>query len=243
MTGFIWWRCEGGRRFMISRQEFSEDTFFGKYESLIREQLGKQLDDLAKQLRDISSECNIRLMNIPASEKGITVNDLLQGNSSYRRQIVAAMLYNDALWRLEAAYLMLSIGLINIAYANLRESLETLIKAFIVERVDTEAITFLKGEEVNQKLIENYINHDYNNRLKAMKKAFSNWGVHTRFESVQLTSLFGPSRFDKMVSESPKINRVLKLPDGFVDVASACIERAGYLGLLFSWLMSKSVPS
>jgi len=228
---------------MTNRQEYSLQTFLGKYEILIREQLGKQLDDLYKQLHNIGKKCNIKLMNIPPSEKGITVNDLLQGSSEYRRQTVAAMLYNDALWRLEAAYLMLSIGLINIAYANLRESKEALVIAFIVQRVDTEAINFLEGKEVDKKLIANYINSDYNKRLKDMGDAFGKWGVHTNFESVQLTSLFGPSRFDKMVTESTKINKVLKLPDGFVDVASTCIERAGYLGLLFSWLMSKSVAS
>jgi len=228
---------------MPNRQEYSLDTFFGKYESLIREQVGKQLDGFNKLLHDIGNDCLVKLMNVPAGGKVLTVEDLLQGDSKLRRQTVSAILYDDALWRLEAAYLMLSIGLLNIAYANLRESLEALIKAFIVERVDTEAINFLKGKDIDQKLIENYINQEYNRLLKDMKKAFSNWGVHTKFESVQLTSLFGPGRFDKIVAEVPKVNRPLKLRDGFVDAASRCINQAGNLGILFVWLMKMPITS
>ncbi len=220
-----------------SGQEYSADTFFGKYESLVREQIGQQLDDFNKLLRDIGHECSAKLMNMPSSDKVVTANDLLAGGSAERRQIVSTLIYDDALWRFEAAHLMISIGLLNIAYANLRESLEALINAFIVERVDEEAIKFLKGDKVNQKLIAKYINKDYNQWLKNMKGAFSNWGVHTKFESVQLTSLFGPARFDKIVAGVPKVNRPLKLRDGFVDAASKCIDQAGNLGILFIWLM------
>ena len=228
---------------MVTRQEFNQDTFLGKYEQLIRENIGNKLDSLHKQLKSISSECTIRLMNLQLFEKKITINDLLQSDSKYRRQVLSAILYNDALWRFEAAYLMLCIGLINISYANLRDSLEALVEAFIVERVDAEANNFLEGRDVNPKAIEQYINSEYNNHLLRMKKAFGDWGVHTSFESVIFTSLFGPSRFDKTMTESPKINKTLKLPDGFVDEASKCIEYAGFLGVIFSWLMSKSVPN
>lgn len=228
---------------MTSRQEYSPETFFGKYESLIREQIGDQLDDFNKLLHDIGNRCMVRLMNIRSSDKVLTVEELLHSDSIQRGKTVSAILYDDALWRLEAAYLMISIGLLNIAYANLRESSEALIVAFIVERVDAQAIKFLKGEKVDQTLIKNYISPDYNQLLKEMKEAFSNWGVHTKFESVQLTSLFGPGRFNRIVAGVPKVNRPLKLPDGFVDAASRCIKQGGNLGVLFVWLMNLPVTS
>jgi hypothetical protein len=225
---------------VMGRQEYSTETFFGKYESLIREQIGDQLDYLDKRLHEIGNRCVIRLMNIKAS-KVVTVEELLHCDSIQRRKTLSAILYDDALWRFEAAYLMVSIGLLNIAYANLRESLEALIKAFIVERVDAEAMNFLENRDVDQRLIENYINPNYNQWLKDMKEAFSNWGVHTKFEAVQLTSLFGPGRFNRIVAEATKVNRPLKLPDGFVDAASRCLEHGSKLSILFSWLMSLPV--
>ena len=228
---------------VMSRQEYSTETFFGKYESLIGEQVGKELDGFDRLLHDIGNDCLVKLFNLEYKEEGLTTDDLLQGDAQQRCKILSAILYDDALWRLEAAYLMICIGLLNVAYANLRESLEALITAFIVERVDAQAIKFLKGEKVDQRLIAKYINPDYNRWLKDMKKAFSNWGVHTKFESVQLTSLFGPGRFDKIVAEVPKVNRPLKLRDGFVDAASRCIKQGGDLSILFGWLMNIPVRS
>jgi len=225
----------------MGRQEYSTETFFGKYESLIRGQLNDRLDGLNRLLRNIGGDCETRLLNLEYSEKGLTTEDLLQGDAQQRCKILAAILYDHALWELEAAYLMICIGLLNIAYANLRGSLEALVTAFIVERVDAEAVKFLKGEKVDPRIIAKYINPNYNRLLRDMKKAFSELGVHTKFESVQLTSLFGPGRFDKIVAELPKVNRPLKLRDGFVDVASRCIKHGEDLSILFVWLMKMPV--
>jgi len=228
---------------MTDRQEYSPNTFFGKYERLIRDQLGKQLNGFSKLLSDIGMQCMTKLMNIEPTETGLTVKDLLQCDSKKRRQTLSAILYDDALWRLEAAYLMVSIGLLNVAYANLRTSLETLINAFIIERVDSEARKFLESGKVNQKLIEKYITPEYDQLLKQMKQKFSDWGVHTKFESVQLTSLFGPGRFNRIVAEAPKVSRELKLPDGFTDAAKICIQQGGNVGILFMFLSSVGVAS
>ena len=177
---------------MTTRQEYSADTFFGRYESLVRGEVGDKLDDLYKLLRGISNECQLKIFNLPIGKERLTVNELLRADGQLRRRVLSALLYDDALWRIEAAYLMLCIGLLAIAYANLRTSKEALVTAFIVERVDSEAIAFLKHKDVNQKLIKNLIRPEYNGWLLDMQKAFSDWGIHTRFKSLQLTNLYGP---------------------------------------------------
>jgi hypothetical protein len=235
---------------MESKQMFSTENYFGKYELVVRGEIGKELDDLKHLISQIENRCTIRIMNIdfhrPDKGSPITVESLKGYNSDSRCKILAALLYNDALWRLEAAHLMMCIGLLNVAYANLRTSLEALLTAFIVERCDEEALRFLKNEKVNLKLAEkliNPLNPQYNNVLKAMKKAYSDWGVHTFFKSLQLTSLFGASRFDKYVAESTKIQKSLQLPEGFIDAVKVSIQQGGQVGLLFSWLESIPVKS
>ena len=66
-----------------------------------------------------------------------------------RQSIVAAIVYNDALWRLEAAYLMLCIGTLNVVYSNLRTCLESVVSAHIEENIDAESIKFLQGKKID----------------------------------------------------------------------------------------------
>jgi hypothetical protein len=232
---------------MESKCMFSTDGFFGKYEQTIRGEISKELDEFKHLISQIENRCTIRIMNInfnrPDKGTPITVEDLRNCDKNFRCKTLAALLYNDALWRLEAAHLMMCIGLLNVAYANLRTSLEALLTAFIVERRDEEAQRFLKNEKVNPKLAEGLINPKYNEALKAMKDAYGVWGVHTYFESLQFSSLFGANRFDKYVTESTKIQRKLQLPEGFTDAAKRCIQQGGQVGILFSWLESIPVKS
>jgi hypothetical protein len=230
---------------MESKQMFSTENFFGKYERIIRGEIGKELDNFRQLIGQIENRCTVRIMNVDFSRpnKGtpITVDNLISCDRDFRCKTLAALLYNDALWRLEATYLMICIGLLNVAYANLRTSLEALLTAFIVERCDEEALRFLKNEKVNPKLAERFINPQYDKILKAMKHAYGVWGVHTYFESLQLSSLFGASRFDKYVTESTKIQKALQLPEGFIEAAKTCIQQGGQVGILFSWL--ESIPA
>ncbi|MCK4368354.1 MAG: hypothetical protein KAV68_01605 [Dehalococcoidales bacterium] len=180
----------------------------------------------------------------PDKGSPITVESLKGYNSDSRCKILAALLYKDALRRLEAAHLMMCIGLLNVAYANLRTSLEFLQTAFIVERCDTEALRFLGNKEVNLKLMDKLlINPAVSTRLKNLKDFFTLLGVHRYLSSLQLSSLFGANQFDKYVTESTKIQKKLQLPEGFVGAAKECIQQGEQVGLLFSWLESIPVKS
>lgn len=229
---------------MGNKQMFSTDNYFGKYELIVREEIGKELDDLKHLISQIENRCTIRIMNINFKrlnkDSPITVDDLTRCDSDFRDKTLAALLYNDSLWRLEAAHLMMCIGLLNVAYANMRMSLEALLSAYIVERRDEEAQRFLQNEKVNLKFAEELINPQYNDAIIAMKNAYSVLGVHSYFEALQLSSLFGANRFDKYVAESTKIQKTLQLPKGFIDAERRCIEQGGQVGILFSWL--ESIP-
>lgn len=131
----------------------------------------------------------------------------------------------------------------SVAYTNLRTSLDALLTAFIVERCDEEALRFLRNDKVKLNLAEELISTYYNDALKAMKDAYSIWGVHSYFEAVQLSSLFGANRFDKYLTESTKIQRELQLPEGLIDAAKTCIKHGGQTGILFSALESFPVKT
>jgi len=232
---------------MEGKQMFSTENYFGKYELVIRGEVGKELDDLKHLISQIENRCTIRIMNIdfhrPDKGSPITVESLRGYNSDSRCKILAALLYNDALWRLEAAHLMMCIGVLNVAYANLRASVEFLQTAFIVERCDEQALRFLESKEVNLTLLEKLINPKYSKHLKDLKDTYTRLGVHRYLESLQLCSLFGASRFDKYVTESTKIQKSLQLPEGFIDAVKVSIQQGGQVGLLFSWLESIPVKS
>ena len=227
---------------MSSSQEYNPEAFWGKYEQLIRDVIGSELDNLKKLLRRINMDCLTKLSNIESGPGGLTVQDLLDCSSEERCQILSAILYDEALWRLEAAYLMISAGLLNIAYANIRESREALVKAFITHRIDSEAKKFLEGKEVDPTKIEAFLPPNINQQLMGVQKICSIWGTHTYLQSVQLTTIFGPGRFQRVVAEVPKVNRKIELRDGFADTACRCIKLAKDLGILFIFLLKKSLP-
>jgi len=233
---------------MESKQMFSTENYFGKYELIIRGEIGKELDDFKQLIGQIENRCTVRIMNInftrPDKGTPLTIEKLISCDKDYRCKTLSALLYNDALWRLEAAHLMMCVGLLNVAYANLRSSLEFLQTAFIVERCDNEAFRFLENKEVNLKLIEKLlIDPRYSDKLKDLKDSYSVLGVHRYLSSLQLSSLFGASRFDKYVTESTKIKKELQLPEGFIDAAKRCVQQGGQVGILFSWLESIPVRS
>lgn len=229
----------------MNKQTFSTENYFGKYELIIRGEIGKELDDLKHLIGQIENRCTVRIMNIdfgrPVKGTPVTVESLIGCDKDFRCKTLAALLYSDALLRLEAAHLMMCIGLLNIAYTNLRTSLEFLQTAFIVERCDKEALRFLRNEEVNLKLMDELlINPEYSKHLKNLKGLFTRLGVHRYLSALQLSSLYGPSRFDKFVTESTEMQKSLQIPEGFIDAAKTCINHGGQVGLLFSWL--ESIP-
>lgn len=157
------------------------DKFYNERESLIREQIGPKLDGLKNDLKQLYSPCVVRLMNADQqvqTDKGLTIEDLLNLEPSKRQMIVTATMYNDALWRLEAAYLMLCIGMLNVAYSNLRSCLETVIAAHIVENIESQSIKFLSGERINPADIAPFIPEKYNENIKAIKEKLGEWGIH-----------------------------------------------------------------
>lgn len=228
---------------MKSKQMFSDASYFGEYETVIRKEIGKELDDVRNLISQIENRCTARIMNIDIGrpDKGtpITVENLVSCDKEYRCKTLSTLLYNDALWRLEAAHLMMCVGLLNVAYTNLRTSLEFLETAFIVERCDEEAFRFLRNEEVNLKLMEKLlINPEYSTHLKKLKESYALLGVHRFLSSLQLSSLFGASRFDKYVTERTKTQRTLELPDRFAEAAEMCTRQGEQVGILFMWLES-----
>ncbi len=231
---------------METQQIFSNENYFGEYEMLVREELGNELDGFKKKISEIQGECSIRMIAIDSHkpDKGSpTTAESLKGYSSDSRcKILATLLYNDALWRLEAAHLMMCTGMLNVAYTDLRTALDALAAAFILERCDEEALKFLESEDykVNLKLAAKFIkNSEYPTALLRMKDTYSSLGVHPCFKSLQLSSMFGVNRFEKLLIE--RKTKKPQLPEGFVGVARFCIQQGSYVGTLFSWLMS--IPS
>lgn len=221
---------------MENRQIFS-DAFYGKREKVIRAQIGKQLDELKKTIGQLYSPCIVRLMNARPNKK-LTIEELLSLGPSQRQGILSAVLYNDALWRLEAAYLMLCIGMLNVAYANLRSCLEIVVDAHIIENLDSEAIKFLQKGEIEPTKISSFIPEEYDKHIVQMKKALGNWGVHSSLRSVQLGILFGPNTFDRMVAQT-STEPLQNVNEEFTDAAKTCIQACSDVFLMFIFLVSK----
>lgn len=225
-------------------QMFSVDTPIGEYESIIRKEIGDELDSFKKSIHDLENRCTIRMMNVGMMTKNspITIEGLMNSSEQLRLKVLSALLYNDALWRLEAAHLMICAGILNVAFTNLRTCIEFSQTAFIVERCDVEAKKFLENKEVNLKLLDSLlINKEYGKHLKDLKELYSQLGVHRRVSSLQLSSLFCQNRFDKFVAESLNKHRPFQLPDGFVDAAHMCIWHGNRVCLMFTWLESLTV--
>jgi hypothetical protein len=218
-------------------QMFSIDTPLGEYESVIRKEIGNELDGFKKSIVDLENHCTVRLMNVDMMTKGspITIESLLYSPEPLRCKVLSAFLYNDALWRLEAAHLMMCAGMLSVAFTNLRTCIEFYQTAFIVERCDEEAKKFLENKEVNLKLLDSFlINKEYSTHLQELKDLYSRLGVHRHISSLQLSNLFCANRFDKFVAESLHKHRPFQLSPGFVDAAKMCISHGNRVWLLFS---------
>lgn len=225
----------------MSESKLFLDKFYSERESLIREKIGSTLDILKGDLKQLYSPCMSRLMNAEQqvqTDKGLTIGDLLSLEPSKRQMIVTATMYNDALWRLEAAYLMLCIGILNVAYSNLRSCLETVIAAHIVENIESQSIKFLKGERINQADIAPFIPEKYNEDIKKIKDKLGEWGVHSGVESIMIGTFCSPKTFDKMISDT-KVNKPQELHPDFFDFANTCIQAIGDIFIIFMFLMSK----
>ena len=217
------------------------NRFYSERESLVRKYIGSQLDALKEQLKQLYSPCITRLMNAQMkvkSDKDMTIGDLLNLEPSQRQMIVTATMYNDALWRLEAAFLMLRIGMLNVAYSNLRSCLEILVTAHIIENIESEAVRFLNREKINQTKIAPFIPKKYNEDIKQIKNTLGEWGVHSGIESIRLGILFNPNTFDKMISET-KVSKPQTIHKEFVDYAKTCIRAINTIFLIFVFLIHK----
>jgi hypothetical protein len=221
---------------MANNQIFC-DVYFEKREKIVREQIGEQLDGMKLNIAQLYSPCNARLRNA-RPQKELTIEELLSLEPSQRQGILSAVLYHDALWRLEAARIMLCIGMLNVAYSNLRSCLETVVDAHIVENLDTEAIKFLKGEDIEPTKIAEFIPEKYDKAIIRMKKTFGNWGIHCSLRGAQLGIFFGPNTFEKMVSGT-KIKKDPSLHTEFKDAATTCLDAIGKVFLVFTYLIHK----
>lgn len=219
----------------MSNANIYSDAFYQNRELVIRDKIGEQLDSLRKDISQLNSPCTVRMMKIP---KGMSWENLLSIDSDSRQAILATILYNDAFWRLESAYLVLTIGMLTVTYSNLRSCLESVVKAHIVENLDSEAIKFLKTGKINPTKIAGFIPEEYDNAILKMREAFSDWGTHSHLKAVQLSALFGPSSFDKMVANT-NTKRPQMLDDAFTGAARTCIKAMGDVFVMFMWIMSK----
>ena len=212
------------------------DAFYSEREELIRETIGERLDTLRSDLEQLDSPCASKLFNLP--QKSLTIQELLSIEAKDRQQILSTLLYCDAYWRLEAAYLMFRIGLLNVTYSNLRSCVENVVAAHIIENLDDEAKSLLTKGEVNPTKIASFIPEKYNKQIIEIKRTLSNWGVHSHLNSIRLGSLFSPNLFEKMVSKTSAKRKQALNPD-FVEAAKTCIQAFGSVFLIFMFLMKK----
>ena len=233
---------------MEGSHRFSPETFLGKYEIAIRGEINTALDSARHNILQIEKQFLPKIFKLESKPEKATVSYLLTCESEHRCNTVSTLLYNDALWRLNAAYLMMCIALFSIAYSNLRTALESLISGFIIARSDEQAQLFLKNDKdfkVNLRLAESLIPSGYNEKIKILKSIYSSLGVHSRFESVQLTNLFGANRFLKYLNETTQVKKPIELPEPqwLVEAGKQCVDALGTVTLLFFWLESLPVDS
>ncbi len=217
------------------------DKFYSERENLVRGHIGTQLDGLKEQLKQLYSPCITRLMNAAyqtQADRASTIGDLLDLEPSKRQMIVTATMYNDALWRLETAYLMLRIGILNVVYSNLRSCLETIIAAHIVENVESESVNFLNKKRINQADIAPFIPKTYNDDIKQIKGKFGDWGVHSGVESIIIGIFCNPNAFEKMTSEN-KGSKPQTIQQEFSNYGKTCIQAFNTVFLIFKFLINK----
>ncbi|MFC1947318.1 hypothetical protein ACFLXY_05295 [Chloroflexota bacterium] len=231
---------------MDDEQVYSPDSFFGRYETAIRGVINTALESARFNVTQRENSFLPKMMGLESETDKSSVDDLLTCESEERCKVVSTILYNDALWRIEAAYLMMCIGLFSIAYSNLRTALESLVSGFIVARSDEQAQLFLQNDKdfkVDLKLAEALIPSGYNERIKEMKRMYNFLGVHSRFDSIQLTNLFGANRFLKFVNENTKHKKPIEFPkpEWIEHAGKECVESLGTVTVLFEWLTNISV--
>ncbi len=208
---------------------------------MVWEHNGAQLDGLREQLKQLYSPCMVRLMNAEhqvQAGRELTIGDLLDLEPSKRQMIVTATMYNDALWRLEAAYLMLRIGILNVAYSNLRSCLETIIAAHIVENIESKSVKFLNKERINQAEIAPFIPKKYNDDIKQIKDKLGEWGVHSGVESIMIGIVCNPNTLEKMISEN-KGSKPQTIQQEFSNYAKTCVQAFNTVYLIFTFLIHK----
>lgn len=88
------------------------DAFYHDREIAVREQIDQLLDSTQKNIVQLHSPCLQRMMKI---QEEMTLEDLLTAEPNVRQEILSAILFNDALWRIEAAYLMLALGMLSLS--------------------------------------------------------------------------------------------------------------------------------
>ncbi|HAV10111.1 MAG TPA: hypothetical protein DCX22_00600 [Dehalococcoidia bacterium] len=213
------------------------DKYFGNREKVVRIRIGKQLDQIEKTFDQLNSPVMARLMNAQLNDP-LTINELLSFEPKRRQEVLSAILYDDALWRLQAARIMLCIGMLNVCYSNLRSCLDDVVGAHIIENLDEQAVSFLKTGEINPTKIGSLIPEKYNDYIKAIKDAMGKWGVHCSLDSAQLGIAFGPSTFDKMLSNT-KVPREEALSEDFEIAAKVCLKAMNDVFLMFMFLISK----
>ena len=144
---------------------FFQLPFYKEREELVRQEIGKELLDLESIIEQLYEPCVVRIINSQLSGKDLTVQDILDMESDQRQDIVGTILYNDGLWRIEAAYMMLCVGYLNVAFSNLRSCLESIVAANIAENIDEEAVKFLNGKKINPQKLSGFTDKDYNQQI------------------------------------------------------------------------------
>ena len=225
---------------MTETQIFS-DKFYSERDNLVWEHIGAQLGGLREQLKQLYSPCITRLMDAAyqtQADRASTIGELLDLEPRKRQMIVTATMYNDALWRLEAAYLMLRIGVLNVAYSNLRSCLETIIVAHIVENIESKSVDFLNNKRINQADIAPFISNKYNDDIKQLKGKLGEWGVHSKVESIMIGIFCNPNTFEKMISEN-KGSKPQTIQPEFSNYAKMCVRAFNTVSLIFHFLIHK----
>jgi len=221
----------------MSDGKFFQHPFYSEREQLVYKEIGRDLDQLETILEQLTSPCMVRIMNSKLSNKDLTIQDVLDMETNDRQDIVAAIMYNDGLWRIEAAYLMLCVGLLNVAFSNLRSCMECIIAANIVENIDEEAVNYLNGKRINLNKLNGSIDKDYNQKIKTMKDRLGEWGVHSTIIATRF-GMMGPNTFDKMISKN-NYPRPQSLVPGFKDAAIDCVQAINDVFLVFRFLISR----
>ena len=211
--------------------------FYAEREQLVYGEIGRDLDQLEAILEQLYSPCLSKIWNTKLSNKDLTIQDVLDMEQKDRQDIVAAILYNDGLWRIEAAYLMLSVGFLNVAFSNLRSCLESIVAANIAENIDEEAVNFLNGKKIDPTRLNGAINKDYSQQIKEMRERLGEWGVHSNVVATRF-GMLGPNTFDKMISKI-KNPRSQSLIPGFKEAATDCVRAINSVFLVFMFLISR----